>query len=183
MSKAETVSYDLKSTRTHKPDPRSTPRLVNVLCIWCHRNLSNLRFWTVLQSGATEGHAIRNPQIIHKKLITVKLKTNPINKHLRKGIISPLNSSNPDQFSFRCPPKFSNHINWHRIHTEVMKRICRRPSPDWLRRNDMSFLFRSGFFLLFWEFTFKYMWDPLQHSRAVIISFLNGLRAQIYIST
>ena len=48
---------------------------------------------------------------------------------------------------FHCPSKFSNHINWHRIHTEFMKRICRRHSPDWLRRNDMKFLFRISHYL------------------------------------
>ena len=52
-------------------------------------------------------------------------------------------SDNPDQFYFRCPPKFSNHIYWHWIHTEFMKRICWRLAADWLKRNDMNSLFRS----------------------------------------
>ena len=46
------------------------------------------------------------------------------------------------QFSLRCPPKFSNHIYWHWSHTEFMKRTCWCLAGDWLKRNDMNYLFR-----------------------------------------
>ena len=55
----------------------------------------------------------------------------------------PPDSNNINQFSFRCPPKFSNHVYWHWSHTEFMKRICWRLAGDWLKRNDMNYLFRA----------------------------------------
>ena len=63
---------------------------------------------------------------------------------LRMVLVSILfsDSDNINQFSFRCPPKFSNHIYWHWNHTEFMKRICWRLAGDWLKRNDMNYLFR-----------------------------------------
>ena len=59
------------------------------------------------------------------------------------GILYYLHINSSNQFSFRVSPKFSNHFNWHWSHTEFMKRICWRPSTDWLKRNDVNFLFRE----------------------------------------
>ena len=77
-----------------------------------------------------------------------------------------LDSDNINQFSFRCPPKFSNHIYWHWSHTEFMKRICWRLAGDWLKRNDMNYLFRICWKIVFITldnalFSLQYCWCKL----------------------
>ena len=70
MPEAQTASYDLTSAGTHKSAVEQFPDSSKFYVSDGSGISRVLTFWTLRESGAAGGHAIRNPRIIHNSLLS-----------------------------------------------------------------------------------------------------------------